>query len=371
MARIVRKYGGSSLRKTDQIKSAAKFIANLYNDGNEVVVVVSAMAATTDELIVMANDLHSDPPVREMDMLLSVGERISCSLFAMALEALKVPAISYTGSQVGIITDTCHGEARIVDVKPVRLLKALAEKQVVVVAGFQGVSIEKEITTLGRSGSDLTAVTLAAAIQADRCDLMKDVDGIKTADPNVVEDAVVIETMNFESALKMARGGTSALQSEAARQAYDQGVTLGIGNSFSDQIGTIITEKPLDCAQIIGIARHDDLIMVQGMGELPQRSGFSLTVELDSHWTLWCKKENKNEKSTFSGITVVTSGRTVTGLHKCIISTLQEADIKIVGLVESDSECWIGVDSVDADSAVQSLHSAFQKVGWMAKGSGS
>jgi aspartate kinase len=371
VARIVRKYGGSSLRETDQIKSAAKFIADLYNDGNEVVVVVSAMAATTDDLIVMANDLNNDPPVREMDMLLSVGERISCSLFAMALESLGVPAVSYTGSQVGIITDTCHGEARIVDVKPVRLLKALAEKQVVVVAGFQGVSIEKEITTLGRSGSDLTAVTLAAAIHADRCDLMKEVDGLKTAHPSVVEDAVVIETMSFESALKMARGGTSALQSEAARQAYDHSVTLGIGNSFTDQIGTIITDKPLDCAQIVGIARHDDLEMVRGMGDLPHRSGFNLVVELENRWTLWYKNKKNSKKSLYSGITVVTSGRTVDGLHKCIISTLQEADIKIVGLVESDSECWIGVNSIDADHAVRFLHNAFLSAGWMAKGSDS
>ena len=363
MARIVRKYGGSSLREPEQIRQVAKYIADMSWNGDQVVVVVSAMAATTDELLSMARSLHPDPPRREMDMLLSVGERISCALLAMAIEAEGVNAISYTGSQVGIITDTHHGEARIVDVRPTRLLQALEQGQVVVVAGFQGVSIDKEITTLGRGGSDATAIALAAAIKADRCELMKEVQGLHTANPTAVPNAELIEVLDFDSALRLARGGAKALQSEAARLALDHHVPLAIGNSATDSIGTIVTDRPFDCGEIVGIARRDKIVRQQGVGEVPPTDGWSRFVEQNGRWVLW-REAKPEETAALSGVTVVTSGRSVEGLHRCVVNTLTQADINVQGIVESQEEMWICVSTEQAVPAEHLLHEAIQKSGW-------
>ncbi len=364
MALIVRKYGGSSLREPEQLKRVAGTLAEMRRNGDELVIVVSAMAATTDDLIELARKLNPDPPRREMDMLLSVGERISCSLLAMALEAEGVSAVSYTGSQVGIITDTRHGEARIVDVRPTRLLKALEDGYVVVVAGFQGVSVDKEITTLGRGGSDLTAVALAASLKADRCELMKDVNGIYTAHPETVPDSEVIEQLDHDSALRMARGGAKALQSEAARLAQDHHVTLALGNSTTDLIGTIITERPFDCGDVVGIARRDGLTRVEGSGSLPPGDGLRRVVEQRGRWILW--QEGVRGKSTpLSGITVVTSGRRVDGLQAAITSSLKAEGIETHGLISTDAEIWICVETARADEAVRLLHNEMIRQGWL------
>lgn len=364
MARIVRKYGGSSLREPEQLRAVAKTLADMKWNGDELVIVVSAMAATTDDLIKLAGELNPNPPRREMDMLLSVGERISCALLAMALEAEGVKAVSYTGSQVGIITDTHHGEARIVDVRPTRLLKALEEGNVVVVAGFQGVSIDKEITTLGRGGSDLTAVALAAAIKADRCELMKDVNGIYTAHPGVVPEAELIDQLDFDSALRMARGGTKALQSEAARLAQDHHVTLALGNSTTDRIGTIITERPFDCGEIVGIARRDGLARIQGTGSLPPGDGLRRVVEQRGRWVLW-QETPGNGSPPLSGITVVTSGRSVDGLQNAVATCLNEEGIESHGMISTDSEIWVCIETSRADDAIRRLHSELVQRGWM------
>ncbi|MCB2200329.1 aspartate kinase [bacterium] len=364
MARIVRKYGGSSLREPEQIRQVARYIADLKWNGDEVVVVVSAMAATTDELLTLARTLHADPPRREMDMLLSTGERISCALLAMAIEAEGVAAISYTGSQVGIITDTHHGEARIVDVRPTRLLQALEQGQVVVVAGFQGVSVDKEITTLGRGGSDATAIALAAAIKADRCELMKEVQGLHTANPNDVPDADVIEVLDFNSALRLARGGAKALQSEAARLALDHRVPLGIGNTATDKIGTIVTDRPFDCGEILGVARRDRIVRSQGTGVVPESVGWSRLVEQNGRWMVW-REAQPNETSTLSGITLVTTGRSVAGLHACVSETLATAEIPVHGIVESQEEMWVCIATDQAANAERLLHEAVRTNGWL------
>jgi aspartate kinase len=364
MARIVRKYGGSSLREPEQLRNVAKTLADMKWNGDELVIVVSAMAATTDDLIELARELNPNPPHREMDMLLSVGERISCALLAMALEAEGVGAISYTGSQVGIITDTHHGEARIVDVRPTRLLKALEEGFIVVVAGFQGVSIDKEITTLGRGGSDLTAVALAAAINADRCELMKDVNGIYTAHPGIVPSAELIERLDYGSALRMARGGTKALQSEAARLAQDHHVTLALGNSSTDKIGTIITERPFDCGEVVGIARRDGLTRIQGTGPLPPSDGLRRVVEQRGRWILW-QEGNSGDAAPLSGITVVTSGRRIDEMQTVITSSLEDKGIESYGLISTDSEIWICVETAQADDAVRRLHNEMIQHGWL------
>lgn len=364
MARIVRKYGGSSLREPEQIRHVAKLLADMHWQGDQLIIVVSAIAATTDELLEMARDLHPEPPKREMDMLLSVGERISCALLAMALEAEGVPAISLTGSQVGIITDTHHGQARIIDVRPQRLLKAIDDGYIVVVAGFQGVSTDKEITTLGRGGSDATAVALAAAIEADRCELMKDVDGLYSAHPGVVEDAHVIETLDHESALRLARGGTQALQSEAARLARDHHVTLALGNSSTDRIGTIATERPFDCGEVVGLARRDGLNRSQGTGRLPRTDGWKRVVQQRGRWILW-REGHPGEPAPLSGITIVTSGRPLTDLQTEATSVLDRAGIETLELIVTDAEVWICIESSHADEALKVLHRRLGELGWL------
>ncbi len=366
MARIVRKYGGSSLREPEQIRRVARHIADMRWRGDEVVVVVSAMARTTDELISLARQLHPDPPRREMDMLLSVGERISSSLLALAIEAEGIGAVSYTGSQVGLITDNHHGEARIVEVRPFRLLEALEKDLVVVVAGFQGVSTEKEITTLGRGGSDATAVALAAAIEADRCELMKDVPGLYTTDPAVVEEAELIKAVDFEAALRLAQGGVPALQSEAARLARDHKVPLSIGDSATDRSGTIITDRPLDCGDVLGIARLDGLRRRQGTGPLPGGGQRVRLVENRDRWVAWERAE-PGEEAPLSALTVVTSGRPVEGLHEMVVQTLAAASIETFGLMERLEEVWVCMETARADEAQRLLHRACAERGWFVR----
>ncbi len=364
MARIVRKYGGSSLATPEKIRQVASRIADLRWSGDEVVVVVSAMASTTDDLMKMAYDLHPDPPRRELDMLLSVGERISCSLLALAIEAEGLGAISYTGSQVGIITDTKHGHARIVDIRPTRLFEALERNMVVVVAGFQGVSIEKEITTLGRGGSDATAVALAAAIGADRCELMKEVDGLYTGNPQQVDEALVIDHLDYKSALRLGIGGTKALQAEAAQIARDYKIPLAIGNTDTDSLGTIITDQPFDKGLVVGLARRDGLVQRMGVGSPPSTDEIIQYFEHRGRWIAW-RAGLPGEDAPFSGITIVTTCHAVPGLHESVTSILREKGIPTFGHMERKGEYWVGVESAHADSAINILHHTCMEKGWL------
>jgi len=368
MSRIVRKYGGSSLRAPEQIRTVARHIANLKKDGHDVVVVVSAMAATTDEFIELAGALHDNPPKREMDMLLSVGERISCSLLAMALDREGVKAVSYTGSQVGIITDTAHGEACIVDVRPERLLEALEKDQVVVVAGFQGVSIDKEITTLGRGGSDATALALAAAIGAERCELMKDVDGIYSADPRLVEKPVLRGELDFDTAQRMAAGGSNVLQSEAARLAKEHQVPLGLGRTATDKVGTIITDRPYVCSAVVGITRRDRLNMTHTSDQPEEMFQLERCVHSGESWDCWERAE-KPDDGDYSGLTIVLAGVHTPGLCSCVTATLDDAAIPIFGLSSCREELWLCIRTGDADEAVRLLHAAFHDNNWLTRSS--
>jgi aspartate kinase len=204
---VVQKYGGSSVADLGRIRAVAARIAATRADGAGVVAVVSAMGNTTNELLALAHQVAARPDRRELDMLVSVGERISVALLAMALREVGVPAVSLTGSQSGIVTDERHADARVVEVRPDRIERELAAGNVVVVAGFQGVSREREVTTLGRGGSDTTAVVLAAALKADWCEICSDVDGVWSSDPRVVTDAAKIDAMGLDEALELARGG--------------------------------------------------------------------------------------------------------------------------------------------------------------------
>jgi aspartate kinase len=237
---LVRKYGGTSLADVDRIRAVAGDIRAARDAGHQVVVVVSAMGHTTDELSDLALRVTDAPPRRELDMLLSVGERITMSLLSMALSAAGVPAVSYTGSQCGIITDTSHTDARILEVRGDRVREALARGQTVVVAGFQGVSLEKEITTLGRGGSDTTAVALAAALGAVRCEILKDVDGVMSADPSLVPDARRLEELSWEEMERVAAAGCGVVHLRAVEYARRHGVNLVVRSSFHDGPGTSV-----------------------------------------------------------------------------------------------------------------------------------
>ncbi len=237
---LVRKYGGTSLENVSRIKEVARDIARTRQEGFQLVIVVSAMGKTTNELEDLARQASSSPPRRELDMLLSVGERITMSLLSMALAEEGCPAISYTGSQCGIITDTSHTDARILEVKGDRVRRSLAEGYTVVVAGFQGVSREKEITTLGRGGSDTTAVALAAALNAERCEILKDVDGVMSADPALLEDARQHEELTPQQMADIAAAGCGVVHIRAVEFAARKGVELVVRSSFHDRPGTVI-----------------------------------------------------------------------------------------------------------------------------------
>ncbi|MDQ0895247.1 aspartate kinase [Agromyces ramosus] len=241
MSLIVQKFGGSSVADAESIKRVAKRIVETRKAGNDVVVAVSAMGDTTDELLDLANEVSPMPAPRELDMLLSAGERISMALLAMAIKSMGHEARSFTGSQAGMITDATHGAARIVDVTPVRLREALDEGAVVIVAGFQGFNRDtRDITTLGRGGSDTTAVALAAALEADVCEIYTDVDGVFTSDPRVVRRARKLDKITSEEMLELAASGAKVLHIRAVEYARRHGVTLHVRSSFNNSEGTIV-----------------------------------------------------------------------------------------------------------------------------------
>jgi aspartate kinase len=257
---VVQKYGGTSVADTDRIKRVAQRIAQAKRDGHDVVVVVSAMGKTTDQLLRQAVEIARTPPGRELDMLLTAGERISMALLAIAMHELGLSARSFTGSQAGIITDAVHGKARILDITPGRITEALGEGHVVIVAGFQGVSRDsKDVTTLGRGGSDTTAVALAAALGAGVCEIYTDVDGVYTADPRIVPSARRLARVSHEEMLELAASGAKVLQVRSVEYARNHGVDVHVRSSFTYTDGTWVTEQGEDrveSAMISGVA-HD------------------------------------------------------------------------------------------------------------------
>ncbi len=260
MGIVVQKYGGSSVADATSVKRVAQRIVATRKAGHDVVVVVSAMGDTTDDLIDLANEVSPLPPARELDMLLTAGERISMAVLAMAIGSLGHEARSFTGSQAGVITDAEHGRAKIIDVTPGRIQTALAEGAIAIVAGFQGVSqTTKDITTLGRGGSDTTAVALAAALQADVCEIYTDVDGIFTADPRIVATARHIPQISYEETLEMAANGAKILHLRCVEYARRNQIPIHVRSSFSDKPGTWVIRNEdvtMEQAIISGVA-HD------------------------------------------------------------------------------------------------------------------
>ena len=284
MSLIVQKFGGSSVADAESIMRVARRIVATRESGNDVVVAVSAMGDTTDELVDLAHQITDSPDPRELDMLLTTGERISMALLAMAIKSLGHEARSYTGSQAGMMTTAQHGEARIVDVSPDRIREALADGAIAIVAGFQGFNRDsKDITTLGRGGSDTTAVALAAALGAEVCEIYTDVDGVFTADPRIVPKAHKVDRVTFEEMLELAAAGAKVLHIRAVEYARRHGVTIHVRSSFADTEGTFVIadrgenmEEPI----ITGVAGDlsEAKITVIGVPDIPGKAAEIFTI---------------------------------------------------------------------------------------------
>ncbi|WP_324717819.1 aspartate kinase [Carboxydochorda subterranea] len=274
MGLLVQKFGGTSVATPERIRHVARRIADRYHGGHRVIVVVSAMGHTTDQLIELARQVTAQPPRRELDMLLSTGEQVSIALVAMALQDMGVPAISLTGSQVGIQTDGVFTRARIRRISTARLHQELDAGRVVVVAGFQGVTESMDITTLGRGGSDTTAVALAAAIQADECEIYTDVDGVYTADPRVVPSARLLPVISYGEMLEMASLGAVVLQPRSVELAAQYGVVIHVRSSFHDREGTrVVAEANLEKAMVVTGVTHDRNVAKIVIIDVPDRPG--------------------------------------------------------------------------------------------------
>ena len=289
MALIVQKYGGSSLESADRIRAVAERIVATKKQGHDVVVVCSAMGDTTDELLDLAARVNPTPPAREMDMLLTAGERISNSLVAMAVASFGAEVQSFTGSQAGVITTERHGNARIIEVTPGRVQEAIDADRIAIVAGFQGVNRDtKDVTTLGRGGSDTTAVALAAALGADECEIYSDVDGVYTADPRIVHDARKLDKLCFEEMLELAASGSKILVLRSVEYARAFDVPMRVRSSYSNDPGTLIAgaleDIPMEEAVLSGVATDasEAKITILGVKDLPGEAAKVFRVLADN-----------------------------------------------------------------------------------------
>jgi len=284
---VVMKFGGTSVADAERLKRAARRIVAKRENGTRVVAVLSARGQETDALIAAANEVSPNPDPREMDMLLSTGERVSCALCAMAINDLGHRAISLTGSQAGIVTDTSHTKARILEVRADRIRDALAEDSIVLVAGFQGVSTARDVTTLGRGGSDTTAVALAAAIGAEICEIYTDVDGVFSADPRIVPDARKLPVVSFEEMLEMSSSGAGVLQLRSVEYARNHGVKIHCRSSFNDRPGTVVLgeqetmEHPLITA--VTHSTGEARVTLKGVPDTPGIAGRVTTALADAN----------------------------------------------------------------------------------------
>ncbi|GAB3271880.1 aspartate kinase [Arthrobacter pigmenti] len=312
MSLIVQKFGGSSVSDADGIKRVAERIVETQQAGNQVVAVVSAMGDTTDELLDLASQVNNAPPARELDMLLTAGERISMALLAMAIDSMGSTAQSFTGSQAGLMTDAIHGKARLVEVDPHRVQHVLSKDHIAIVAGFQGMSREtNDITTMGRGGSDTTAVALAAAMEADVCEIYTDVDGIYTADPRIVSNAQKIDEITSEEMLEMAAAGAKVLHLRSVEYARRFGLPLHVRSSFSRHEGTWVMPSPgdkitisegvaLEQPIISGVAhdRSEAKVTIVGVPDIPGKAAEIFGVIAGAHTNIDMIVQNVSTKGT-------------------------------------------------------------------------
>jgi aspartate kinase len=336
---IVMKFGGTSVADATCIKRVAKRIVDARKEGHPVVAVVSAMGHTTDELIELAKQITDNPPAREMDMLLSTGERISAALLAMAIHELGYDAISLTGSQAGIVTDTAHTKAKILDIRPHRIMQAIEADKLVLVAGFQGVSTDQDVTTLGRGGSDTTAVALAAALGAEACMIFTDVDGIYTTDPRIVPDARKLDFISNDEMLELTASGAKVMMLRSIEVARRYDVPLWVRSSFTDTPGTLIgqEEKGMEQAIVSGVtyALADAKVTIH---DLPDKVGEAAKV-----FTALAK----------ANVNIDLIIQNVSSSGKADISfTADENDLKKIGDVLTGLKSELDFSSFDVDKEV-------------------
>jgi aspartate kinase len=406
VALVVQKYGGSSVADAERIKRVAERIVATRRDGNDVVVVVSAMGDTTDELIDLAKQIVPVPSGREFDMLLTAGERISMALLAMAIHSLGYPAESFTGSQAGVLTTAVHGRARIVNITPGRVQNSVAEGNVAIVAGFQGVSPDtKDITTLGRGGSDTTAVALAAALKADVCEIYTDVDGVFTADPRIVPNARKLESISYEEMLEMAACGAKVLMLRCVEYGRRYGVPIHVRSSFSNLPGTIVVgnmeDLSMEQAIISGVAhdRSEAKVTVVGVPDKPGQAAGLFRALAESETNLDMIVQNVSTKGTgrtdvsftlpksdgpnavqalskiqqeigFEGLlyddhigklSLVGAGmRSHPGVSATFFAALADAGVNVEMISTSEIRISVVTRDVDLDAAVRAVHDAFE-----------
>ena len=402
MPLLVQKFGGTSVADSDKILAAARRAIRAHQQGARVLVVVSARGHTTDELIGLAREIHEHPPAREMDMLLSTGEQVSVALMAMAIQALGVPAISFTGAQIGIVTDSFHTKARIRNISTERMLQALDSGKVVIVAGFQGVDEHYNITTLGRGGSDTTAVALAAVLGADACEIYTDVDGVYTTDPRVVPEARKIDRISYDEMLELASLGAGVMHSRSIEFAKKYGVPIHVRSSFSDAPGTWIVGEG-DARRLgatvtgAALAKDEARITVLGVPDHPgvvhtlfrRISGAHIVVDMivqnlaqagttevsftvdadDLEETLLAAREaaeavgasGVNHQAGVAKVSVVGLGmRTHTGVATQMFEALAAAGINIQMITTSEIKISVLVDRAAGAPALRAVHKAFE-----------
>lgn len=400
MALIVQKYGGTSVADVERIQNVARRVKESYDSGNQVVVVVSARSGVTNELVKRAYQLNPNPDEREMDLLLTVGEQETIALTAMALHALGIPAVSRTGSQAGIETDPAHTRARILRITGGDIREQLDAGKVVILAGFQGLSPEGQVTTLGRGGSDLSAIAIAAALKADLCQIFTDVDGVYTADPRVVPLAKKIESISYEEMLEMASAGSKVMQNRAVEFAQKFKVLFEVRSSFNNNPGTIVKEEVPSMEDVVvsGVALDKNQAKLV-VSDLPDQAGtaaqlfqtiadagvsvdmivqnigregkanMTFTVTRDD-----VKRAEKAVKAAFpeleagegfeaseiAKVSVVGVGmRTHSGVAATLFEALAEAAVNIQLISTSEIKISVGIDPQDAEKVTQVVHRAF------------
>ena len=400
MGLIVQKFGGTSVRDRDRIFNVARIVANTRNAGNDVVVVVSAQGDTTDDLIQKAAEITSDPSEREMDMLLNSGEMISISLLAMALMEIGVPAVSLTGWQAGFQTDRAYSKARIKRLECERIESELARNRVVVVAGFQGLNKMEDLTTLGRGGSDTSAVAIAAALHADRCQIFTDVEGVYTADPRKIPNARKLEEITFDEMLELASLGAQVLNNRSVELAKKYNVELEVLSSLNPVPGTLVKEatKAMEGMLIKGVAKDEDVAVVTLMG-VPDVPGTSFKVfsllaqkkinvdiilqstgrdgnkdliftvpRSEAENTRKLLNENASRfgaseveiKTGVAKVSIVGAGmQSHFGVAAKMFEALSENQINIQMISTSEIKISVIIDQKDADRAVNAIHAAF------------
>ncbi len=360
MALVVQKFGGSSVATPEQIRDLARRIVARHEAGDQVVVVVSAMGKSTDALVRQARELADNPDPREMDMLVSAGERISIAMMSIAINGLRPAlAVSFTGSQIGLITDCNHGDARVLEIRGDRLRHALDQGRIAVVAGFQGVSTDREITTLGRGGSDTTAVAVAAALQADVCEIYSDVDGVYTSDPRLAPSARRLDSVDYETMLEMSAAGAKVLKDDAVEYARRLGVRIAAGSSSSGKIGTIVSSENLNRETLQAMVYHDGLRWIAFSAGAPLPSDCRLCQSVDGRTVVVVEDRKAGAMEGVPCVSLSLIGSRVAAQRERVdgvLAMLEEAGNRVLAISSTASKYEIFLEDPLPQPQVAAIH---------------